>query len=191
MPIHPPGEKFRHNQTLSRRKGKREVAAVLSLTAMVDMFTVLVVFLLQSYKTTGEVIFLPKEITLPKAERIKELKPAVIITLTKKELLLDKTPIISYDKLKAQSDWMVTPLYNQVQNALRTAKQEYDKRIQQRLQKALDVNQNTEDDVLAWNKITIQADKGLDFLTVKKVMYTVSEAGGGEINFAVMKEKSN
>jgi biopolymer transport protein ExbD len=42
---------------------------------------------------------------------------------------------------------------------------------------------------LAWNKVTIQADKGIDFLSVKKIMYTVSEAGAREINFAVMKEK--
>jgi biopolymer transport protein ExbD len=36
-------------------------------------------------------------------------------------------------------------------------------------------------------KITIQADKSVDFLTVKKVMYTVTEAGIAEINFAVIK----
>ena len=36
-------------------------------------------------------------------------------------------------------------------------------------------------------KITISADKETDFLTVKKVMYTVTEAGIVEINFAVIK----
>ena len=45
----------------------------------------------------------------------------------------------------------------------------------------------TEEDPNAWSKVTIQADKGIDFLTVKKVMYTVTEAGAGEINFAVTK----
>ena len=44
------------------------------------------------------------------------------------------------------------------------------------------------EDPFAWKKITIQSDKDIDFLTVKKVMYTVSEAGAGEINFAVIKK---
>ena len=37
-------------------------------------------------------------------------------------------------------------------------------------------------------KLTIQADKTVDFLSVKKIMYTVTEAGIQEINFAVLKK---
>jgi biopolymer transport protein ExbD len=40
-----------------------------------------------------------------------------------------------------------------------------------------------------FRKITIQSDKDVDFLTVKKVMYSVTEAGMLEINFAVMKKE--
>ena len=95
MPIHPPGERFRYSRLLSKKKGKRSVVAILSLTAMVDMFTVLVVFLLQNYNATGQVIYIPKEVTLPKAERIKELKPAVVVTISTKEILFlasDESP---------------------------------------------------------------------------------------------------
>ncbi len=45
-----------------------------------------------------------------------------------------------------------------------------------------------DEDPFAWKKITIQSDKDIDFLTVKKIMYTVTEAGAGEINFAVIKK---
>jgi len=38
-----------------------------------------------------------------------------------------------------------------------------------------------------WSKVTVQADKGVDFLTIKKVLFTATEAGAGEINFAVTK----
>jgi biopolymer transport protein ExbD len=44
-----------------------------------------------------------------------------------------------------------------------------------------------EEEVDDFRKITIQSDKDIEFLTVKKVMYTVTEAGMREINFAVMK----
>lgn len=191
MPIHPPGERYRYSKYLKKRKVKREVAAVLQLTAMVDMFTVLVVFLLQNYNVTGQVLYIPKEVVLPKAERIKELKPAVVVTISEKEVLLDKNPIISGTALKSQMEWMIEPLKKGVTDALQKAREDYEKSLQTKLQSAVDAARgNVETDLQPWNKVTIQADKGIDFLTVKKVMYTVTEAGAGEINFAVSKEKS-
>ncbi len=191
MPIHPPGEKYRYNKMLRKRKAKREVAAVLQLTAMVDMFTVLVVFLLQNYNVTGQVLYIPKEVVLPKAERIKELKPAVVVTISEKEILLDKTPMISGPELKNQEEWMIESLRKALVEALRIAREDYEKSLQTKLQSAVDAARgNVEIDLQPWNKVTIQADKGIDFLTVKKVMYTVTEAGAGEINFAVAKEKA-
>ena len=40
-----------------------------------------------------------------------------------------------------------------------------------------------------YRRITVQADKSVDFLTIKKVMFTLYEAGAAEINFAVMKDE--
>ena len=192
MAIHTPGTKFRQSRILSKRKGKREVVAMLSLTAMVDMFTVLVIFLLQNYSATGDVLYIPKEVTLPKAEQIKELKPAVVVTISNKEVLLDKEVIISFEQLQAQKEWMIEPLFTKVQAALQAEKQKYEENLSVQLQKAVDQSKLAErEDPNAWNKVTIQADKGMDFLSVKKVMYTVSEAGAGEINFAVMKQRAN
>ena len=37
-----------------------------------------------------------------------------------------------------------------------------------------------------WKKITVQAHKEIDFLTIKKILFTLTEAGAGEINFAVI-----
>ncbi len=191
MPIHAPGERYRYNKLLKKKKGKREVAAVLQLTAMVDMFTVLVVFLLQNYNVTGQVLYIPKEVVLPKAQQIKELKPAVVVTISEKEVLLDKTQMITADQLKGQEAWMIESLHKGVVEALAKAKDEHEKSIQKKLQSAVDAARGeAEKDPTPWNKVTIQADKGIDFLTVKKVMYTVTEAGAGEINFAVNKEKA-
>ncbi len=191
MPIHPPGERYRYSNHLRKKKGKREVAAVLQLTAMVDMFTVLVVFLLQNYNVTGQVLYIPKEVTLPKAEKIKELKPAVVVTISDKEVLLDKNQVITADALKKQESWMIDPLHKGLVEALKKAQDDYEKSLQTKLQSAVDAARGeNEKDKTPWNKVTIQADKGIDFLTVKKVMYTVTEAGAGEINFAVSKEKA-
>lgn len=191
MAIHAPGQKFRQSLLLKRKNGKRELVATLSLTAMVDMFTVLVIFLLQNYNSTGEVIYIPKEVVLPKAAQIKELKPAVVVTISNKEILIDKNSVITFDQVKAQEAWMIEPLMNRLKEALARSKEEQDSRLQKQLRDVVDNARGEKDqDPNAWNKVTIQADKGVDFLTVKKVMYTVTEAGAGEINFAVTKEKN-
>ena len=40
-------------------------------------------------------------------------------------------------------------------------------------------------------RITVQAGKKLDFLTVKKILYTVTEAGASEVNFAVVERSED
>ena len=37
--------------------------------------------------------------------------------------------------------------------------------------------------------MTLQADENIDFLSIKKVMFTLTEAGIKEINFAVVQIK--
>lgn len=190
MAIHRPGERFRYHNILSKRKGKRGVVALLSLTAMVDMFTVLVIFLLQNFSGEQQMLQLHKDIELPKAKTIRELKPAFVVTITDKEILIDQTRIGDTPTFQGQTEWMIQPLFDEMQKSLATAKQDYENKLQNQIR---DVVQNARGDEKenpnSWNKITIQADKKIDILTVKKVMYTITEAGAGEINFAVMKEK--
>lgn len=189
MPIHRPGERHRYHNILSRRKGKRGLTALLSLTAMVDMFTVLAIFLLQNYNVKDFLVYTPKEVILPKAQSIKELKPAFVVTISNKEILLDKTPVASFAEVQTQQEWLIKSLYDQLQQGLIKSKQEYESKLQSKLKTAVeDARGEKDEDPFAWKKITIQSDKDIDFLTVKKIMYTVTEAGAGEINFAVIKK---
>lgn len=185
MAIHPPGQRFRHNRILSRNNSKRGVVVSLSLTAMVDMFTVLVIFLLQNYNTTGEVLFLPKEVSLPKAESVKELKPAVVVTISNQFIFVDKDQIVDFEQVKAQDDWMIEPVREAVARFIELARQKSESQMDSRIQRVMQAPAPTTPE---WNKVTVQADRGIDFGTIKKVLFTVTEAGAGEINFAVMKE---
>src|SRR5690606_12708880 len=108
-----------------------------------------------------------------------------------KEVLIDKTPVITYEQLASQEEWMIQPLFNLLTEALKQARDNHERSLQKKLQTAVEAARGEEDaDKNPWNKVTIQADKGMDFLTVKKVMYTVTEAGAGEINFAVTRERA-
>ncbi|MEN0057955.1 MAG: biopolymer transporter ExbD [Bdellovibrio sp.] len=188
MAIFRPGERHRYHNILSKRKGKRDVTALLSLTAMVDMFTVLVIFLLQNYNATGEILYIPKEVILPKASSVRELKPSHVVTISNKEILLDKDPVATFDDVKNSEDWNIENLKTQLQAALEKSRIEQENKLQNKIREAVESTRGeVEDDPNAWNKVTIQADKGVDFGTLRKVLYTVTEAGAGEINFAVTK----
>ena len=175
----------------SKKKNRRNVTAILSLTAMVDMFTVLVIFLLQNYNATGEILYIPKEVVLPKATSVKELKPAHVVTISSKEILLDKDVVATFAEVHSLSEeeWSIQKLKEQLIVALAKSKAEHEGKLQNKIRDVVETAKGeSPDDANAWSKVTLQADKGVDFLTVKKVLYTVVESGAGEINFAVTKQ---
>ncbi len=190
MAIRRPGERFRYHNILRRNKGKRSVTAVLSLTAMVDMFTVLVIFLLQAYSSNPTILVNPEKISLPKAEETKELKPAAVVTIAKGNVYVEKTPVATMEEVRASKDWVLPKLRDDLYQLLQAKKAEYDNKLRVRLQNIMGTEPPPSEDPNEWKKVTLQADKDIDYLSVKKVMYTVSAAGAGEINFAVMKKDS-
>jgi len=183
MPIYTPGKRDRSNRRLS---AARKVVAILSLTAMVDMFTVIVVFLLQNYKTTGEVLFLPKEVQLPTAQTTKELKPAHVVTVSNQFVFLDQTPVVQFNEVKEQKDWMIRQLQQKLVTAIQEDEKKYHENLKTQIKKVVGNQPTTEKEIQKFRKVTVQADKKIDILTIKKVMYTVTEAGAEEINFAVI-----
>ena len=189
MPIKVPGKRTRHG---SKAPTKRKAVAVLQLTAMVDMFTVLVVFLLQNYATTDQILPLPDRVDLPSARSVKELKPSNVVVLSDEEVALNSEKVIDADIVRSSEAWLIEPLKNQVEKLIEKGEKEK-ARLDRRLKTAVKTYKEdlgtSEDEVDEFRKITIQADKNIHFLTVKKIMYTVTEAGVYEINFAVLKDE--
>ena len=69
--------------------GKKTAMAALNLTAMVDMFTTLVIFLLASFQANGDILFIQKDLELPKAVAAKILSDrGPVITLFRNEVLM-------------------------------------------------------------------------------------------------------
>lgn len=192
MPIYAPGRRDRHNRPL--RNTKRNVVAILSLTAMVDMFTVLVVFLLQNYQTTGEVLELQDDVILPKASQVKELKPAHVVVVSPREITVDKRRVADLATVRASNEWEIPLLTAAIIDRFRVMEDSRKFLGLEHIRDAVDQTkpggqrEKPED----FRRVTVQADKSVDFLTIKKVMYTLYQAGASEINFAVIKnEKTN
>ncbi|MDX9732380.1 MAG: biopolymer transporter ExbD, partial [Bdellovibrionales bacterium] len=156
-----------------------------------DMFTVLVVFLLQNYQTTGEVIELSDEVVLPKAAKVRELKPATVVVIAKGRIMVDKLQVASIDEVRALPEvTVVDNLQARIQDAFRIQEERNRvaglSQIRQAVSQGRGVEQAKPED---FRRVTVQADRVVDAGTVKKVMYTLTEAGASEINFAVLKEE--
>jgi biopolymer transport protein ExbD len=148
------------------------------------------VFLLQNYATTGEILDIPEGVKLPDAAEVKNLKPANVIIVSNKEVKLNNITVATLQEVKGMEDWEVPKLKLQIEEAIKQGEEDK-KKIGQQLKSAVEKikigDKATEEEIDEFRRITIQADEKTDFLTLKKVMYTATESGIFEINFAVLK----
>lgn len=185
MPIHVPGLRSRRGHATG---SSRSAVAVLNMTAMVDMFTVLCVFLLQNYATTNQVLPMPEAVSLPAAHETKELKPSNVVVVSTDGIIVNNVKVAEFLSVKEQQDWLVKPLVETIQRSIQEGeakKQTVGSQMRTAVNDAKQLPKSDEPD--DFRKLTIQADKNIDFLTVKKIMFSVTEAGVQEINFAVIK----
>jgi len=174
--------------------GRRSAVIVLNMTAMVDMFTVMCVFLLQNYATTNQVLPLPDKVNLPGAHEVKELKPSNVVIIGQTDgVMLNNFKVAEYRAVKEQEAWEIQMLIDKLKEQVEAGKKK-DKSVGSQIKNAVNNAKKKdgkpeEEEVPDYMKITIQADKDIEFLTIKKVMYSVTEAGMREINFAVMKKE--
>jgi biopolymer transport protein ExbD len=155
---------------MSRNKGK---GASLSLTSLMDVFTILVLYLLVN-QGSGADIDPPKTIKLP--DSIVETSPRQTIVMT-----------VSDSAVFLQGEAVIT-----VAEVLES-KQDYIEVIRQEMVRLKDVSTEQGGQVAANNtEVTILADRGVPFKILKKLMSTSSSAGYVKISLAVnQKEKQN
>jgi biopolymer transport protein ExbD len=184
MPVHSPGSRLFSSVPFSHLGGKGKEGAghdpnvFLNLTAMVDMMTMLVVFLLSTFSASGELIMAQKGLELPLALSSKDLERAAIITITKNEVSFDGKPMGTIEALndEATTDWNIAPLYESLQlYGYELAKRDMpeDKRAQLR------------------HLVVLQADKATPAKVLNRVMKTAYKADFTEVMFAIqMKRKT-
>lgn len=187
MPIHVPGKRDRRGRI--RSAGTRSAVFVLSLTAMVDMFTVLVVFLLQNYQVTGQTLTLKEDVNLPQASAVAELQPSNVVVIGSEFIELNDKRVASVAPVRESEDWLIIPLRDAVKKELILQRQKLENSLKSQVRNTLVGDESQRINAQNWNQITIQADEKMDLLSLKKVMYTLVEAGGGAINFAVIKKE--
>ncbi len=77
----------------SHGRMKRVVTGDLLLTALIDAFSILVIFLLMSFSSTGDLLFLGKDTELPKATRAEVLERNPVVKIENGVLFVEDKEI--------------------------------------------------------------------------------------------------
>ena len=158
------------NSRRIRRMGrnKRKVTG-LNLTSLMDVFTILVFFLL-FHASGGDVMEAPKQIKLP--DSVVETKPreTVVIMVSPKVVLVQGEAVVSTTEL--------------LENRIETVS-EITERLKQLERNIIGISTKA---IVESKEVTILADKTIPFRALKKIMSTCTGSGYGRISLAVIQK---
>jgi len=156
---------------MDRRHKRSKGASGLNLVSLMDIFTILVFFLLVN-STEVEVLPNAKDVQLPESIAEQKAEETVVILVSETEILVQGSPVLSIEDAMAENASVLEPL------------------------KAALVSQNdrvlrrTADAEIAQRAVTIMGDRDIPYRLLKKVMRTCSDADYGRISLAVLQKSS-
>lgn len=152
---------------MERHHRRQKRGAGINLVSMMDVFTILVFFLLVN---SGEVDVLPnpREITLPESIAEERARESVVVVVTDEQIVVQGRAVATVAEVLA-SEAMVIP-------ALRDA-------LRDQTTGRMLIQQVTPDGPL--REVTILGDREIPYSLLKRVMATCTAADFGQISLAV------
>lgn len=166
------GKRLEHSKVFGHgMHGKKSVFSDLNVTPLVDMFVILVLFLIANFSASGELLSMSKDIQLPEAAHTEELTLAPVVQVSQSEVVVSGQTIGRVEDLAREDYLNIPPL----EEKLREMKKQFE-----------DLHNQAGDQGAFKGDVNIQADKQVQFRIIKKVMFSCASAGYGNISFATM-----
>lgn len=142
---------------------------------MVDMFTILIVFLLKSYSTSAVHITPQKNLQLPTSSSYDAPVESLRLVVSLDGVYVEDKKVVALE----QGNFQTNDLESTDKKFVRKLYEELDKQAQ----KVKEIGDKNED-VKFEGKVILQADERLNYETLQKVLYTSSLAGYGNLKLA-------
>lgn len=159
------------NQRWRRRRAPR-VVAQLALISLMDIFTILLLFLLVHVSGDESVMPAPDTLTLPASTAKKSARPTVTLLVTEKEIFVQGKRIMGVTEAIAQSEVILAPVKQELTSLADRSKYLADKTAA----------------VAFAGDVTIMGDKKIPFQLLKKLMATCAQSEFPHIALAVMQK---
>jgi biopolymer transport protein ExbD len=151
---------------------KRHSAGTLNLVSLMDIFTILVFFLLVN-SSDVEVLPNAKDLQLPESIAEDKAKETVVILISDIDIIVQGEPVAKVaDVIRTKGNDIP---------ALREALKSQNDRVLRR---------EAQDDI-AGREVTIMGDKDIPYRLLKKVMATCTASDYGQISLAVLQKSSD
>lgn len=158
----------------SKKRSRAFRPPALMLTSMMDMFTIILIFLLCSFSETPETLKLDQNLKLPKSSSESEYSKAIKVILSKKELRLNDEVMAMVNKGIIQG----------LSNAQDPKTSSFFKRLQANYKSRTENEAGDENP----KHLLLLCDKSHSFKTINTVIKTAGMAGYPNFQFAVLQE---
>jgi biopolymer transport protein ExbD len=154
---------------MKRMSRNRPRITAISLTSLMDVFTILVFFLLVNSANT-EVLETPKRITLPASVVEEKPRETVVIFVSPTEVTVQGEVVVRVEDILAAPGQNIEPIRERLEQVGRRM-----------------IGLKTQI-VAESQEVTLLADKTVPFSVVKKVLSTCTGQGYGRISLAVLQK---
>ena len=145
-------------------------SASLNMVSLMDIFTILVFFLLVS-ASSSDILPTPKNIKLPASTAAKLPKENLVIIIGNNNISIDGKTVANIDRVIKSRSNVILPLLDELKRQIR--KKQKDGEEAKKIMK---------------QGITILGDKDVPYILLKKIMITSSAASFANISLAVNKK---
>lgn len=159
-----------------------EAIEELNITAMLDMMTIILVFLLKSYSASSTAVTLTDDLLLPVSDSQQKIEEAIRVTVSRKEITVEDRKVCdlvngSVDpsfKRDGDAGYFITPLFNGLQIEVK------------RLEQIARLNPR----VTFKGRIIIIAHKAITYRLLTEVLYTAGQAKLGAFQLLVLRKET-
>jgi biopolymer transport protein TolR len=157
-------------QKRAERKSRNDHGLDMNLVALIDIFTILIFFLMSS--TGIEVLSSARAVKLPESTAEKMPRETVVITVSATDIVVDGRKVASVSDALASDGDLIAPLKAELD--LMASRQTIRK----------------ENEAQA-KAVTIMGDKATPYRLLRKVMYTAARANFADVAFAVTQKAAS
>ncbi|MFP4415828.1 MAG: ExbD/TolR family protein [Chitinispirillaceae bacterium] len=143
------------------------------LTSLVDVMTILLIYLLKSFSAEGEIMTVSKELVLPESSAEKKPELTVVIMVNNNYILAENKHIASVDEVLTSKELIIPQL---------------DQWLAQRREMSEHIEKYSTKTKFSGD-VTIQGDKRIRFRLLKKIMYTCGQQGYNNFSLAVQRRE--
>jgi biopolymer transport protein ExbD len=155
-------------QRRAERKGRNQTMVDMNLVSLIDVFTILIFFLLSSASGV-ELLVSPKAVKLPESFTEKLPKETIVVVVSGSDILVDGRKVASVADVMATKGDLIA-----------TLKDELDLLANRQVVRAENHAQT--------KAITIMGDQNIPYQLLRKVMYTSARANFSDVSFAVRRK---